>query len=163
MPQQTAEFEVQHQLCSRALANPADFELISFHNRRRRWHTTPVLLPGKPHGQRSLVGCSPWDREESDSTERLHFHFSLSSIGEGNGNPLQRSCLENPRDRGACWAAVYGVAQSRTRLKGLSSSRPTNRIHKQSGKCRSILSVVALKIYSLIHSLNKDLPSFCYL
>ena len=91
-------------------------------NQRRRWHTTPVLLPGKPHGQRSLVGCSPWDREESDSTERLHFHFSLSSIGEGNGNPLQRSCLENPRDRGACWAAVYGVAQSRTRLKRLSSS-----------------------------------------
>ena len=128
-----------------------------------QWHPTPVLLPEKSHGQRSLVGCSPWDREESDSTERLHFHFSLSSIGEGNGNPLQHSCLENPRDRGACWAAVYGVAQSRTRLKGLSSSRPTNRIHKQSGKCRSILSVVALKIYSLIHSLNKDLPSFCYL
>ena len=55
-------------------------------------------------------------------TERLHFHFSLSSIGEGNGNPLQYSCLENPRDGGACWAAVYGVAQSRTRLKRLSSS-----------------------------------------
>ena len=55
-------------------------------------------------------------------TERLHFHFSLSSIGEGNGNPLQYSCLENPRDRGACWAAVYGVAQSWTRLKRLSSS-----------------------------------------
>ena len=55
-------------------------------------------------------------------TERLHFHFSLSSIGEGNGNPLQCSCLENPRDGGAWWAAVYGVAQSRTRLKRLSSS-----------------------------------------
>ena len=55
-------------------------------------------------------------------TERLHCHFSLSSIGEGNGNPLQYSCLENPRDRGACWAAVYGVAQSWTRLKRLSSS-----------------------------------------
>ena len=55
-------------------------------------------------------------------TERLHFHFSLSCIGEGNGNPLQCSCLENPRDRGAWWAAVYGVAQSRTRLKQLSSS-----------------------------------------
>ena len=61
--------------------------------------------------------------EESDMTERLPFHFSLSLIGEGNGNPLQCSCLENPRDRGAWWAAIYGVAQSQTRLKWLSSSR----------------------------------------
>ena len=83
---------------------------------------TPVLLPGKSHGWRSLVGCSPWGRKESDTTERLHFHFSLSCIGEGNDNPLQCSCLENPRDGGAWWAAVYGVAQSRTRLKQLSSS-----------------------------------------
>ena len=60
--------------------------------------------------------------EESNTTERLHFHFSLSCIGEGNGNPLQGSCLENPRDGGAWWAGVYGVAQSRTRLKRLSSS-----------------------------------------
>ena len=90
--------------------------------RRRRWHPTPVLLLGKSHGWRSLVGCSPWGREESDTTEQLHFHFSLSCIGEGNGNLLQCSCLENPRDRGAWWAAVYGVAQSRTRLKRLSSS-----------------------------------------
>ena len=73
-------------------------------------------MPGKSHG------C-PWGREESDTTERLHFHFSLSCIGDGNGNPLQCSCLENPRDRGALWAAVYGVAQSWTRLKRLSSSR----------------------------------------
>ena len=79
-------------------------------------------LPGEPHGQRSLVGYSSRGRKESDMTERLHFHFSLSCIGEGNGNPLQCSCLENPRDRGAWWAAVYGVAQSRTRLKLLSSS-----------------------------------------
>ena len=57
-----------------------------------------------------------------DTTERIHFHFSLSCIGEGNGNPLQCCCLENPRDGGAWWAAVYGVAQSRTRLKQLSSS-----------------------------------------
>ena len=91
-------------------------------NQRRRWHPTPVLLPTKSHGQRSLVGCSPWGRKESDTTERLPFHFSLSCIGEGNGNPLQCSCLENPRDRGAWWAAVYGVSQSRTRLKQLSSS-----------------------------------------
>ena len=79
-------------------------------------------MPGKSHGQRSLVGCSPWGREESDTTERLHCHFSLSCTGEGNGNPLQCSCLENPRDRGAWWAAVYWVAQSLTRLKRLSSS-----------------------------------------
>ena len=74
----------------------------------------------------------PWTEEpgrlqfmgllELDTTERLHFHFSLSCIGEGNGNPLHCSCLENPRDGGAWWAAVYGVAQSRTRLKRLSSS-----------------------------------------
>ena len=68
------------------------------------------------------MGCSPWGREESDTTERLHFHFSLSCTGEGNDNPLQCSCLENPRDGGAWWAAVYGVAQSWTRLKRLSSS-----------------------------------------
>ena len=89
---------------------------------RRKWQSTPVLLPGKSHGQRSLVGCSPWGCKESDTTERLHFHFSLSCIGEGNGNPLQCSCLENLRDGGDWWAAIYGVAQSRTRLKWLSSS-----------------------------------------
>src|SRR5574340_686666 len=82
----------------------------------------PVLLPRKSHGWRSLVGCSPWGRYESDVTKRLHFHFSLSCNGEGNGDPLQCSCLENPRDRGAWWAAIYGVAQSRIRLKQLSSS-----------------------------------------
>ena len=75
----------------------------------------------------------PWTEEpgglqsmgslESDTTERLPFHFSLSCTGEGNGNPLQCSCLENPRDGKAWWAAIYGVAQSRTRLKRLSSSR----------------------------------------
>ena len=69
---------------------------------RRRWHPIPVLLPGKSHGWRSLVGCSPWGREELDTTERLHFHVSFSCIGEGNGNPLQCSCLENPRD-GEAW------------------------------------------------------------
>ena len=83
---------------------------------------TPVLLPGKSLGRRSLEGCSPWGHEELDTTEWLHFHFSLSCIGEGNGNPLQCSCLENPRNGGAWWAAVYGVTQSRTWLKPLSSS-----------------------------------------
>ena len=92
--------------------------------RRRQWQPTPVLLPGKSHGRRNLLGCSPWGRWESDTTERLHFHFSLSCIGEGNGNPLQCSCLENPRDQGAWWAVVYGVAQSRTRLKRLNANAP---------------------------------------
>ena len=95
--------------------------VVTIHQ-RRQWHPTPVLLPGKYHGQRSVAGCSPWGREESDTTERLPFRFSLSHIGEGNGNPLQCSCLENPRVGGAWWAAVYGVAQSRRRLKRLSSS-----------------------------------------
>ena len=81
-----------------------------------------VLLPGNSHGRRSLVGCSPQGCKESDSTERLHFHFSLSCIGEGNVNPPQCSCLENPSNGGASWAAIYGVAQSQTRLKPLSSS-----------------------------------------
>ena len=89
---------------------------------------TPVLLSGKFCGRRSLVGCSPWRHEESDTTERLYFHFSLLCIGEGNGNPLQCSCLENPRDGGAWWAAVYGVAQSQTQLKRLSSSSSSSRL-----------------------------------
>ena len=99
-----------------------ELSTLRINERRRQWHPTPVLLPGKSHGRRSLVGCSPWGREESDTTKRLHFHFSLSCIGEGNGNPLQCSCLENPQDGEAWWAAVYGVAQSQTRLKRLSSS-----------------------------------------
>ena len=92
-------------------------KVFALYFQRGQWHPTPVLLPGESHGLRSLVGCSPWGREGSDTTEQLHFHFSLSYIGEGNGNSLQYSCLENPRDSGAWWAAVSGVAQSRTRLK----------------------------------------------
>ena len=68
-----------------------DLKVHSFYDRRRQWQPTPVLLAGKSHGQRSLVGCSPWGGEESDTTERLPFHFSLSCIGEGDGNPLQCS------------------------------------------------------------------------
>ena len=93
-----------------------------YQNWRRQWHPTPVLLPEKSHGWRSLVGCSLWGCWGSDMTEWLDFPFSLSCIGEGNGNPLQCSCLQNPRDGGAWWAAVYGVTQSRTQLKWLSSS-----------------------------------------
>ena len=92
---------------------------------------TPAFLPGESQGRGSLVGCSPWGREESDTTKRLLFHFSLSCLGEGNGNPLQCSCLENPRDGGAWWAAVYGVAQSWTRLKRLSSSSSSSRPNGQ--------------------------------
>ena len=103
---------------------------------------TPVLLPGESRGWRSLVGCSPWGREESDMTARLHFHFPLSCIGEGNGNPLQCSCLENPRDRGARWAAVSGVAQSWTRLTRLSSSSKLVLSHQE---CRSKLSKIFYK------------------
>ena len=90
--------------------------------RRRQWHPTPVLLPGESHGRRSLAGYSPWGRKESGTTEGLHFHFTVSCTGEGNGNPLQCSCLENPRDGGAWLAAISGVAQSWTRLKRLSNN-----------------------------------------
>ena len=112
--------------------DPAQNRILLAQGWRRQWHRTPVLLPGKSHGWRSLEGCSPWGHWESDTTERLpfHFHFSLSCIGEGNGNPLQCSCLENPRDGGAWWASVYGVAQSRTRLKRLSSSTRYFRISR---------------------------------
>ena len=117
-----------------------DFYCLAGESWRRQWHPTPALLPGKSHGQRSLVGCRPWCHEESDRTERLHFHFSLSCIGEGNGNPLQCSCLENPRDGGAWWAAVYGVAQSRTRLKWLSSSSRRGLLPTMAQKALCLLS-----------------------
>ena len=122
---QIGKWYLGYDLFLKGLGLPLDHPRVVFPQclgRRRRWHPTPVLLPGKSHGWRSLVGCSPWGREELDTTERLHFHFPLSCIREGNGNPLQCSCLENPRGWGAWWAAVYGVAQSRTRLKRLSSS-----------------------------------------
>ena len=86
---------------------------------RRKWQPTPVLLPGNSHGRRSLVGSSPWGRKESDTTERFTFTFVH---WRRKWQPLQCSCLENPRDGGAWWAALYGVAQSRTQLKRLSSS-----------------------------------------
>ena len=119
----------------------------------KHWHPTPVLLPGKSHGQRGLEGYSPWGRWGSDATERLHFPFPLSCIGEENGNPLQCSCLENPRDWGAWWAAVYGVAQSWTRLKWLSSSSSSKtlqsllmKVKEESGKVGLKLSIQKTKI-----------------
>ena len=107
---------------------------------RRRWHPTPVRLPGKSHGQRSLVGCSPWGRKESDTTERLHFHFSLSCIGEGNGSLLQCSCLENPRDGGAWWAAVHGVGKSWTRLSDFTFTFHFHALEKEMATHSSILA-----------------------
>jgi len=86
---------MKHKLKSRLLG---EISITSDMQWRRWWQRTLALLPGKSHGRRSLVGCSPWSHKESDMTERLHFHFSLSCIREGNGNPLQCSCLENPRD-----------------------------------------------------------------
>ena len=84
-------------------------------SQKRQSHPTPVLLPRKSHGQRSPVGWSPWGRLELDTTERLHFHFSLSCIGEGNGTPLQCSCLESPRDRGALVCCrLWGCTESDT-------------------------------------------------
>ena len=133
--------------------------------RRRQWHSTLVLLPGKSHGRRSLVGCSPWGCEESDTTEWLHFHFSLSCIGEGNGNPLQCSCLENPRDGGAWWAAVYGVAQSWKQLQWLSSSSSSSSSSKSSllGDHQKVEIEVMLPLPALISvgdSLLKNLHLF---
>ena len=77
------------------------------------WKIPRTEEPGRLHSMGPL---------RVSTTERLHFHFSLSCIEEGNGNPLQCSCLENPRDRGTWWAAIYGVTQSQPRLKRLSSS-----------------------------------------
>ena len=118
--------------------------------RRKQWQATPVLLPRKSHGWRSLVGCSPWVCYESDVTEWLRFHFSLSRNGEGNGNPLQCSCLENPRDGRTWWADVYGVTQSRTQLKRLSSSNRIFTPWERSGE--SALPTIVLYF---------QLPSWC--
>ena len=82
---------------------------MATHTSTLAWKIPWMEEPGRLH--------SPWGCEESDTTERLHFHYSLSCIREGNGNTLEYSSLENPRDRGAWWATVYGVAQSWTRLK----------------------------------------------
>ena len=114
---------------------------------RRNWQPTPVLLPGKSHGQRSLVGYSPWGRKELDMTERLHCHFSLSCIGERNGNPLQCSCLEDPRDGRAWWAAVYGVAQSQTWLKRLSSSSSSSVKHDTTILLKMSIDKIHQKFY----------------
>ena len=106
----------------------------------------------EPGGRQSMGSL------ESETTEQLHFHFSLSCIGEGNGNPLQCSCLENPRDGGAWWAAVYGVAKSRTRLKRLSSSSSSS----SSSRARliKIMCLCASQVSSLLYAV---LLSFFFL
>ena len=95
---------------------PGGLPSMGLHRVGHNWIDLAAVLPGNSHGRRSLVGCSPRGRTESDTTERLHFHFSLSCIGEGNGNPLQYSCLKNPWDREAWRATVHGVAESWTQL-----------------------------------------------
>ena len=100
---------------SQRKAMPKNVQTTSqLHSSHMQWYPTPVLLPGKSHERRRLVSCSPWGRWASDTTERLPFHFSLSCIGEGNGNPLQCYCLENPRDEGAWWCHLWGCIESDT-------------------------------------------------
>ena len=99
--------------------------LSTFMPWRRKWQPTPVFLPGESQGRGSLVGCCLWGRIELDTTGWLQFHFSLSWVGEGNGNPLQYSCLENPRDGEAWWAAVHGVAQVRHDWSDLTAATVT--------------------------------------
>ena len=138
---------------------------------RRQWHPTPVLLPGKSHGWKSLVGCSTGSHKELDTTKQIHFHTSLSCFVEGNGNPLQCSCLENPRDRESWWAAVYEVTQSWTRLKWLSSSSSSHTLTWISHGCTSVPILKspptsfpshpsgcpsALALSALFHTLNLD-------
>ena len=143
--------------CSLYIRLTSPLNLPHCANRRRQWQPTPVLLPGKSHGWRSLVGCSPWGRDELDTTEWLHFHFSLSCIGEGNGNPLQYSYLENPMDGGPWWAAIYGVAQSRTRLKRLSSLSRSTKIRYYVGplrncfwRCKKFKPIIKFSIFSCL-------------
>ena len=117
-----------------------------------------------PHSS-TLAWKIPWTEEPGrlrstgslkvGQTERLHFHFSLSRVEEGNGNPLQCSCLENPRDRGARWADVYGVAQSQTRLKWLSSSPPGSTVYgvSQDMEFSSIFKNTGVGCHSLLQGI----------
>ena len=96
--------------------------------------------------------------DSSDTTERLHFHFSLSCIGEGNGNPLLYSCLENARDGGAWWAVIYGVTQSQTRLKQLSSSSSSSR-NRTAGSSHGSIFYFLIKFYTVFHNNSTGLHS----
>ena len=107
---------------------------------RREWLPSAVFLPGEFHGQSSLVGYSSWGCQESDTTEWLHFHFSLSCIGEGNGSPLQYSCLQNPMDRGVWWAVVHGVAKSWTWLSDFTFTFHFHALEKEMAAHSSVLA-----------------------
>ena len=115
------EWGIQHGLYLTCKWQKSDNWMTYTPHWRRQWHPTPVLLPGKSQGWRSLVGCSPWGSRRVRQDWATSLWLFTARIGEGNGNPLQCSCLENPRDGGAWWAAIYGVAQDQTRLKWLSS------------------------------------------
>ena len=131
---------VHCRLWDHAGSDPTEATWHQTNVRRRQWHPIPVLLPGKSHGWRSLVGRSLWGLEDLDTTERLHFHFSVSCIREGNGNPLQGSCLENPRDGGAWWAAVSGVTQSQTRLSDFTFTFHFHGLEKEMATHSSVLA-----------------------
>ena len=127
-----------------------------------KWQPTPVFLPRESCGRKSLVGCCPWSLTESDTTEAT-WH---ACIGEGNGNPLQYSCLENTRDRGAWWAAIYGVAQSRTRLSSdlAAAAAGKPRVLQPMGlrRARHYLATEQQQLYSFdlpVRSLNPKLKS----
>ena len=135
-------------------------ESIKFGKAPKSWFGKNCLhTPEKAMASHSstLAWKIPWTEEpgrlqsgghkESGTTEQLQFHFSLSCIGEGNGNPLQCSCLENPSDRGAWWAAVYGVAQSWTRVKWLSSSSSSS-LHTLAPSAKTCMSAITLCVIS---------------
>ena len=105
------------------------------------WKIPRTEEPGRLHSMGPL---------RVSTTERLHFHFSLSCIEEGNGNPLQCSCLENPRDRGTWWAAIYGVAQSWTQLKRLSSSMHTHKYIYRFGRMAILKISLPITLFSFI-------------
>ena len=114
--------ELGFMLIFEQLLTLSTFNMLCSPSRRRRWHPTPVLLSGKSHGQRSLAGLQSMESRRVGHDWATSLSLFTFLHWRRNGNPLQCSCLENPRERGAWWAAVYGVAQSRTRLKRLSSS-----------------------------------------
>ena len=102
---------------------------------RRKWQPTPVFLPGESQGERSLVGCRP-----TQSRTRLKRLSSQCLGGEGNGNPLQYSCLENPMNRGAWWAAIHGVTKSRTRLSNFIFTFHFHALEKEMATHSSVLA-----------------------
>ena len=117
--------------------------LFTFMHWRRKWQPTPVFLPGESQGRGSLVGCRLWGHTESDTTEATYRHqwasARLDSI-EGNGNPLQYSCLENPMDAGAWWAAVHGVVKSRTQRSDFPFTFQFHALEKEMATHSSVLA-----------------------